>query len=328
MPRASRRSSRPSPCRMTRGTRSSRTCRSSTRSVSSIGRSQAGLEYLADRLGPERLFIGPVNAQATEQHFRWEELVAVTDLASARRANRHDRGAGRGGQRRMGATPTSGGLPGRPRRIPLAIKRADPGFEPARPVVAANVRQQATGVAVPADHRSWNDAPAWTSSTSSTRSCSSSCPATFAHTDESPEQLQVLADVSVGLMYTALKPTRHDRDDASGRLGTRRASPQARGSSCSTRSITCCPIARAAWILMEERLAGRGCVRRPPAVRPVRQPWCWPLAKVARAPRDLRRSAPGPPAEFGGRPASRRRRTSVEPSRPHNRLHGARFDIR
>src|SRR5436190_1247552 len=47
---------------------------------------QAGLEHLADRLGPERLFIGPVDAQATEEHFRWEELVAVTDLASARRA--------------------------------------------------------------------------------------------------------------------------------------------------------------------------------------------------------------------------------------------------
>ena len=47
---------------------------------------QAGLEHLADRLGPERLFIGPANAQATEEHFRWPELVAVTDLASARRA--------------------------------------------------------------------------------------------------------------------------------------------------------------------------------------------------------------------------------------------------
>jgi len=28
----------------------------------------------------------------------------------------------------------------------------------------------------------------------------------FAHADETPEQLQVLADVSVGLMYTAIKP--------------------------------------------------------------------------------------------------------------------------
>ena len=47
---------------------------------------QAGFEHLAERLGPERLFIGPPNAQATEEHFRWPELVAVTDLASARQA--------------------------------------------------------------------------------------------------------------------------------------------------------------------------------------------------------------------------------------------------
>ena len=47
---------------------------------------QAGLEHLTARLGPERLFIGPANAQATEEHFHWPELVAVTDLASARLA--------------------------------------------------------------------------------------------------------------------------------------------------------------------------------------------------------------------------------------------------
>src|SRR5690242_5210958 len=34
----------------------------------------AGLEYLEGRLGPERLFIGPPHAQATEEHFRWPEL--------------------------------------------------------------------------------------------------------------------------------------------------------------------------------------------------------------------------------------------------------------
>src|SRR3954469_385017 len=45
-----------------------------------------GLEYLSGRLGPERLFIGPPNAQATEEHFRWPDLVAVTDLASAKQA--------------------------------------------------------------------------------------------------------------------------------------------------------------------------------------------------------------------------------------------------
>ena len=30
--------------------------------------------------------MGPRNAQATEEHFRWPELVAVTDVASARQA--------------------------------------------------------------------------------------------------------------------------------------------------------------------------------------------------------------------------------------------------
>ena len=47
---------------------------------------EAGLVYLDERLGPARLFIGPPSAQATEEHFRWPELIAVTDLASARRA--------------------------------------------------------------------------------------------------------------------------------------------------------------------------------------------------------------------------------------------------
>ncbi len=54
-----------------------------------------------DGSAPERLFIGPANAQATEEHFRWTELVAVTDVASARLAHRHDRRAGRGCPGRM-----------------------------------------------------------------------------------------------------------------------------------------------------------------------------------------------------------------------------------
>src|SRR4029079_9101103 len=87
----------------------------------------------------------------------------------------------------------------------LEFKRADPDFEPARPVVAANVRQQATGIAMPII------------TDPGTIRCMDLLNVTyevllqllsryFAHTDETPEQLQVLADVSVGLMYTAIKP--------------------------------------------------------------------------------------------------------------------------
>ena len=45
-----------------------------------------GRLVMARRVGPEQLFVRPPNAQATEEHFRWPELVAVTDLDSARQA--------------------------------------------------------------------------------------------------------------------------------------------------------------------------------------------------------------------------------------------------
>ena len=108
---------------------------------------QAGLSHLVDRLGTERLFIGPANAQATAEHFRWEELVAVTDLASAQLAidTIVEQGEGARGEWR---DAHFGRLLGILDEY-LAIRAADPSFEPARPVVAANVRPQATGVEVP-----------------------------------------------------------------------------------------------------------------------------------------------------------------------------------
>jgi hypothetical protein len=164
---------------------------------------QAGLEHLDERIGPERLFIGPPNAQATEEHFRWPELVAVTDLASARRAidTIVEQGEGARGEWR---DAHFGRLVGILDEY-LELKQADPDFEPARPVVAANVRPQPTGVVVPLI------------TDPGTTRCMDLLNVAyevllqllsryFAHTDESPEQLQVLADVSVGLMYTAIKP--------------------------------------------------------------------------------------------------------------------------
>src|SRR5688500_408491 len=45
-----------------------------------------GLTTLAERMGEGGLFIGPVSAQATGEHFRFSELVPVVDLATARQA--------------------------------------------------------------------------------------------------------------------------------------------------------------------------------------------------------------------------------------------------
>jgi len=164
---------------------------------------QAGLEHLAERLGPERLFIGPPDAQATEEHFRWEELVAVTDLASAVQAidTIVEQGEGARGEWR---DAHFGRLLGILDEY-LALKHADPSFDPVRPVVAANVRPQATGIVVPL-----------ITDPGTTRAMDLLNVAYevmlqllsryFAHTDETPEQLAVLADVSVALMYGAIKP--------------------------------------------------------------------------------------------------------------------------
>jgi hypothetical protein len=103
----------------------------------------------------------------------------------------------------------------------------------------------------------------------------------FAHTDETPEQLEVLADVSVGLMYTAIKPL--------GSVVT--TLPVGMDLPGVTAGPTfelfyqvdyLLPHQKAAWILMEERLrdAAAFAVRCGEACTPALME---PLAKVARA---------------------------------------------
>ena len=211
---------------------------------------QAGFGHLAERLGPERLFIGPPGAQATEEHFRWPELVAVTDLASARQAidTIVEQGEGARGEWR---DAHFGRLLGILDEY-LEIKRADPGFEPTRPVVAANVRPQATGVTVPL-----------ITDPGTTRAMDLLNVAYevllqllsryFANTDESPEQLKVLADVSVGLMYTVIKPL-------GSIVTTQPIGPDMPGVTAGPGFELfyavdyLLPHREAAWILMEERL--------------------------------------------------------------------------
>ena len=134
----------------------------------------------------------------------------------------------------------------------LELKEADPGFEPARPVVAANVRPQSTGIVVPLI------------TDPGTTRCMDLLNVAyevllqllsryFAHTDESPEQLEVLANVSVGLMYSVIKP-----------LGTvvttLPVGPDHPGATAGPgfelfyQVDYLLPHQEAAWVLMEERL--------------------------------------------------------------------------
>jgi hypothetical protein len=164
---------------------------------------QVGIEHLAERLGADRLFVGPPDAQATSEHFRWEELVAVTDVASANRAidTIVEQGEGARGDWHDAHF-------GRLLAILdeyLAQRDADPAFEPARRVVVANVRPQVHGADIPiiSDPGTTRAVDLFNVAYEVLLQLLSRY---FAHSNETEEQLEVLADVSVGLMYTAVKP--------------------------------------------------------------------------------------------------------------------------
>ncbi len=103
----------------------------------------------------------------------------------------------------------------------------------------------------------------------------------FAHTDESPEQLEVLADVSVGLMYTAIKPLGSVVTTLP--VGMELPGVTAGPSFELFYQVDyLLPHQKAAWILMEERLrdAAAFAVRCGEACTPALME---PLAKVARS---------------------------------------------
>jgi hypothetical protein len=211
---------------------------------------ETGIDSLAGRLGEKTLFLGPPAAQATATHFQWPELVAVTDLASARQAidTIVEQGEGARGDWRDAHFG---------RLIAIldeftAMRAADPSFEPARPVVASCVREPETGMAIPIITDAF------------TNRCMDLLNAVyevllqllsryFAHTDETEEQLAVLADVSLNLMFGAIKPL--------GGLVTRLPlGPEYPGATAGPTFELfyavdyLLPHQNAAWTLMEERL--------------------------------------------------------------------------
>jgi hypothetical protein len=211
---------------------------------------EGGLASLAERLGEERLFIGPARAQATQEHFRWPELVAVSDVSSSRAAI--DTIVEQGEGARGDWQDAHFGRLIRMLDDYLAMREAHPGFEPTRPVALAHVREPASGAAATVIGDAF------------TARCMDLLNAVyevllqmlsryFANTDESPEQLATLADVSVGLMYAAVKPL--------GGLVTRLPiGPEQPGQTAGWAfelfydTDYLLPHRGAAWTLMEERL--------------------------------------------------------------------------
>jgi Ferritin-like len=99
---------------------------------------EAGLASLCARYGEDAVFIGPARAQAVTDIFEWPELIAVTDLASARQAIETivEQGEGARGDWLKSHFGTFVGI----LEDLLAEQAADPAFTPARPVEPAFVR--------------------------------------------------------------------------------------------------------------------------------------------------------------------------------------------
>jgi Ferritin-like len=164
---------------------------------------ERGFAHLAGKLGEDRLFIGPAFQQADETTFGWPDLRPITGLAGANRAIERivEQGEGATGD---WATAHYG------RFLQVlgdyqAMRQADPGFEPAYPVVAAGMRA-VEGIE-----------PDVYITDPTTGGCSDLFNATyelilqmiaryFAFGHETTAQRQVLACAAVGLMFGAIKP--------------------------------------------------------------------------------------------------------------------------
>jgi hypothetical protein len=162
-----------------------------------------GFAWLTGTLGASKLFIGPAPAQTSPDVMRWDGLVAVTDLESAHRAIDVvvEQGEGATGDWREAHF-------GKFLEIYdefLALRAADPDFEPARPVLPGHVRAHRYGDPVPLieDPRTRRAADLFNVVNEIVLLALTRF---FAHTDETPEQLALLENVAVGSMFAAIKP--------------------------------------------------------------------------------------------------------------------------
>jgi Ferritin-like len=162
-----------------------------------------GFEQLVQRYGEAEVFIGPPHAQATSRLLGWPELVAVTDLASARAAIATivEQGEGADGDWREAHF-------GRLARILeeyLAATQADPTFEPARPARPAYVRRppdQPLGIVI-SDPRTAQVADLFDAAHQTLLQALSRL---FLHDDETDQEVATLAGVAIGLMAAVLRP--------------------------------------------------------------------------------------------------------------------------
>ena len=164
---------------------------------------EAGFAHLCAKYGEKWLFVGPPRAQATQQHFRWPELVAVTDLASAQRAIDEILEQGEG-PRGHWESAHFGQFVTILDEFEQA-REANRGLEPARPVLPVNVRPCDRDVEVPLTD-DLDTAKVMDLFNVAYEILLQIFERFFAHTEETDAQLKALADATIALMFQVIKP--------------------------------------------------------------------------------------------------------------------------
>jgi CDGSH-type Zn-finger protein/truncated hemoglobin YjbI/ferredoxin len=162
-----------------------------------------GIAHLAEKFGERGLFVGPPRAQATSANFHWPELVAVTGVESAQQAidTILEQGEGARGDWQHAHFGQFVEILDEYRQL----RRANPAFDPARPVLFATVRSGERGEGIPLIGDEM------------TARCTDlfnvgyeillqTFERYFAHTEESDAQLATLAETTLALMLRMLKP--------------------------------------------------------------------------------------------------------------------------
>jgi hypothetical protein len=164
-----------------------------------------GLRMLTDKLGERALFVGSPRAQVTPELMGgWEQVIPVTGLESAFAAINEiiEQGEGARGDWRDAHYGRFLGIWDEYQ----AMRKADPTFDPTRPVLAAYTRQPfdiAADVPLISDPLTHRVAELATVAYELVLHLLTRF---FTHTDETHEQLEVLIGTAIELMGTVIRP--------------------------------------------------------------------------------------------------------------------------
>ncbi|HEY2578875.1 MAG TPA: ferritin-like domain-containing protein [Streptosporangiaceae bacterium] len=211
---------------------------------------EEGIAHLAAKYGESWLFVGPPRAQATQQHFGWPELTAVTDVASAQRAidTILEQGEGPRGDWQNAHFGQFVAILEEFEQM----SSASPDFDPVRAVLPANVRPCTPPAQMPliTDPLTAQVTDLFNVGYEIMLQIFERF---FAHTEETDPQLKVLADATVALMFQVIEPLANliTTLPAGPEYGGRNAAPSFE---LFYESDYLMPHREAAWKLLAERL--------------------------------------------------------------------------